>query len=284
MKVFDWTLKGAEGETIYGNTHLPEGDAKGVVILSHGFKGYKDYGFFPRLADSFAKSGLIAHRFNFSHSGMTNRIETFERKDLFNKDTCGKQIFDLKEVIAAVDRGELEGRGKNLVLFGHSRGGVMTLLTMGKLIREMDVLGGVVNGVVTAASPSSAFHFSEADKEALRKDGRLLSPSGRTGEDLYVGLGWLEEIENDPVTYDVLEAIEVIECPVCVVHGNDDPTVPVAHAHKLVKASGDNATCVIIPKANHVFNAPNPLGLDETMPGETKAFIDSVVRFTESRC
>ena len=54
------------------------------MLIAHGFKGYKDYGMFPRLARVAAETGFVAHRFNFSHSGMTDRIATFEHPDLFD--------------------------------------------------------------------------------------------------------------------------------------------------------------------------------------------------------
>ena len=67
MSVTQWTLPGVDDQPIYGNTHCPDGTPPvGVLVISHGFKGYKDYGFFPYLARAAAKRGLVAHRFNFS--------------------------------------------------------------------------------------------------------------------------------------------------------------------------------------------------------------------------
>ena len=103
----EWTLPGADGEAILGNAHRPDGEPVGVVIIAHGFKGYKDYGMFPRIAETMCDAGFIAHRFNFSHSGMTNTIETFERPDLFERDTWNKQVFDCRAVVAAINDGKL---------------------------------------------------------------------------------------------------------------------------------------------------------------------------------
>ena len=82
-----WTIRGAARQPIIGDAHLPQGEPRGAVLIAHGFKGYKDYGMFPRIAAELSGRGLIAHRFNFSHSGMTARTETFERPDLFERDT-----------------------------------------------------------------------------------------------------------------------------------------------------------------------------------------------------
>src|SRR2546430_741685 len=133
-----WSIPGADGEPIIGNTHKSAIglQARGVVIIAHGFKGYKDYGMFPRVATEFAKAGFIAIRFNFSNSGMTNNIATFERPNLFERDTWNKQVFDLRAVTEAAIAGSLRdpGNASSLpcVFFGHSRGGVTALLTAGR--------------------------------------------------------------------------------------------------------------------------------------------------------
>lgn len=44
---------------------------KPVIIFSHGFKGFKDWGHFPIVAQWFAEKGLAFVRFNFSHNGTT---------------------------------------------------------------------------------------------------------------------------------------------------------------------------------------------------------------------
>ena len=46
----DWSIPGSDGEPIIGNTHVPRDEPAGMVLVAHGFKGYKDYGMFPRIA------------------------------------------------------------------------------------------------------------------------------------------------------------------------------------------------------------------------------------------
>ncbi|GAB4189765.1 MAG: hypothetical protein Kow00105_04160 [Phycisphaeraceae bacterium] len=274
--VKDWSIPGAEGEPILGNTHLPDGgeaSARGVLIICHGFKGYKDYGFFPHLAQAAAGNGLIAHRFNFSHSGMTNRIDTFERPDLFEKDTWRKQSYDLKQVIASIESGELAGSGKPIAVFGHSRGGVTTLLTAA----EPDVQPRL-SAVITAAAPSACSRLDDEQKAALKRDGRLPSPSARTGQVLYVGRAWQDEIDQDPVWHDPCRAIREITRPIRIIHGTDDPTVPLAEAEELHRAQPAAELC-IIQGAGHTFNCPNPLPLGQPTPPETRQMIDATCQF-----
>ncbi|MHC4218634.1 MAG: alpha/beta hydrolase [Planctomycetota bacterium] len=255
----DWQIEGADGEVIIGNAHLPDAEPVGVILVAHGFKGYKDYGMFPRIARTMAERGLIAHRFNFSHSGMTNAVETFERADLFARDTWNKAVFDCRAVIAAVDHGALEGRGLPLVMLGHSRGGVSVLLTAGRYADDMNLAR--LAGVVTAAAPSTCNPLSKDEAEELVKTGSLVSPSSRTGQQLRIGKAFLTEQLEDPPAHDLPALAAGIACPVLVIHGEQDPTVPVACAHQIAGACRQ-ATVRVIAGADHVFNTPNPLAAD----------------------
>lgn len=269
-RIASWTLEGVGGQVIYGDTHAPaKADASAVLVICHGFKGYKDYGFFPQLAQRAADAGLLAHRFNFSHSGMTNRIETFERPDLFEADTWSKQVEDLTKVI------RLRGEGTHLpiVVFGHSRGGVTALLTCAKLDSQY------LAGVVTAAAPAEACSLDEQQRAMLRKAGRMGSPSSRTGQELYVGKTWLEEIEADPQAFDPCRAIGRIDAAKLVIHGEADETVPVSAAHRLAEAGG--AELAVIAGAGHTFGAPNPLAIEADPPPTTERLYEAVIGFVE---
>jgi dienelactone hydrolase len=286
MSTTAWTLPGADGQSILGNTHLPhagEGHGPvGVLIVSHGFKGYKDYGFFPHLAQAAADRGLVAHRFNFSHSGMTNRTETFERPELFERDSWSKQIHDLLAVHRAVAGGQLAGRGLPIIWFGHSRGGLTTILAAAR--QCTDHPADKPAAVIPVASPHKAgAGFDQQARDLMHRQGYVESPSSRTGQSLRVGLAWLEEMEQDPQAFDPIEAMAAITCPILLIHGETDPTVPVGAAHALLEASGGGpgggARLETIPDAGHTFNCPNPLPFDAAAPPATQTMVQHVCDF-----
>jgi pimeloyl-ACP methyl ester carboxylesterase len=281
MNVVEWEIEGSDGQPILGDCHLPDDQPRGVVLIAHGFKGYKDYGFLPRLADALAAASFIAHRFNFSHSGMTRKIERFEKPQLFERDTWGKQVADLLMVAAACHDGRLDGQGLEQVWFGHSRGGVTSILAAAQTFTDDESAPCCPAGLVTAAAPASACSLSNEDRARLRQRGSIESPSGRTGQILRVGKAWLDEMEASPKALDPVFRISQVMCPTLIVHGSDDPTVPADAAGLLASAAGNLRQKVILDGAQHTFDAPNPLPADAKLPDATQQLLGQVAAFCD---
>jgi alpha-beta hydrolase superfamily lysophospholipase len=277
-----WSIPGVEGQPILGDTHLPEDAAQGVIIIAHGLKGYKDYGMFPVIASACASEGLIAHRFNFSHSGMTNDIDMFARPDLFERDTWNKQVYDCRAVVEATASGALDGAGLPYVLFGHSRGGVTVLLTAGRFADDASFPQPM--GIVVAATPSWCNPLSDEEAAGLLEKGYLESPSARTGQDLRIGRAFLQEQLDDPGGHDLPALASRIHCATLIIHGSEDPTVPVACAEDLRKALGERSNERIIAGGDHVFNTPNPMPLDEAPGPQLRELLEATVHFAVSVC
>lgn len=266
--VAPWELPGSEGQPILGNTHSPPTAMPpvGQAVICHGFKGYMDYGFLPRLADGLARRGVIAHRFNFSHSGVTRDFATFSRPELFELDTWNRQVFDLTRVVDQRTRRDLP-----LVIFGHSRGGVTALLAASRLPADR------ISTVITAATPADAARLEPEQRDMLLRAGRVASPSGRTGQLLHVGRDWLAEIEADPQAHNPLLASAHLGGRAIHLHGDNDATIPVSDLSRFA-AANPAAMTRVIAEANHAFNAPNPLGADTALPPQTDELFRSVFK------
>ncbi len=277
----DWEIRGAESQTIFGTAYEPDDAPIGCAIVAHGFKGYKDFRMIPAFAAALCRAGLVAHAFNFSHSGMTANPDAFERPDLFEFDTWNKQVFDIQCIVEAITRGQLAGTGLPYVLLGHSRGGVSAILFAGRQTAGSQLPKPA--GIVTAGSPDSACGMSDAEKEELRRRGYLESPSARTRQMLRIGLRWLTEQEADPDAHNVLDHVSKIECPLLVVHGENDETVNVRCAASIADAAA-NPLVARIKNCNHVFNAPNPPPPDVREIPELAQAIDEIVKFSRDGC
>ncbi|MEM6332803.1 MAG: alpha/beta fold hydrolase [Planctomycetota bacterium] len=273
-----WELAGAEGEAILGDAHLPCDAPRGTLVICHGSMGYKDYGMLPRVAEAAAAMGWAAHRFNFSHSGMTRAIERFERPDLYRVDTWRKQAFDLRAVLRAVGSGELPGGGP-VAVFGHSRGGVTALLTARWMLDEGDAARP--DGLVTAAAPAELMRLSEDDIAQAKRDGVLPRKSNRTGQALEMDRLWIDEQEADPAWHDALAAGERV-CDAglawLILHGEADATVPIDEGRRYLERSGGRAQWLAFPGANHVFDCPNPPP-SGPLPDATRGVIDATTEF-----
>jgi alpha-beta hydrolase superfamily lysophospholipase len=286
-----WTIEGAEGQPIIGDAHVPLAGKMpappfagkmpaplGVVLIVHGFLGYKDYGMFPYLARSFAEAGFIAHRFNLSHSGMTNAIETFERPDLFERDTWNKQVFDIARVMEFIAGGSLLGQGLPIVLLGHSRGGASVLLTAGR--RFNDGATPLPAGVISLAAPSACDRVSDDAKRSMQDRGFYEVVSNRTGQTLRIGRAWLDEQLADPAGHDLLGLAAKITCPVLVAHADADETVPAENAREIATAC-PGGRALMIEGANHVLNAPNPMSVGTNAPVPLERFTHEAIRFAK---
>jgi len=274
-----WTIPGAAGEAIFGNTHAPAKQPDGAIIIVHGFLGYKDYGLFPALAAAFARAGWLAHRINLSCSGMTGQSETFARPDLFRRDTWNRQRIDVQALIDAIGARRLPGAGLPLALFGHSRGGVTAIRAAAERFERG--LAPAPAGVITVAAPDTCCSLSEADRATMLEQGHLEVKSSRTGQTLRLGRAWLQEQLDDPEKHDVLRAVGEIGCPMLIAHGAADPTVDPAAAHRLAAAAA-RARLLLIEGADHVMNTPNPSDAEAPMSRQLSKLVAGCVGFLRS--
>ncbi len=267
-----FTLKNKHDLELLGDTHVPSDAPKACVILLHGLKGYKDYGFIPILAHDLCDAGILVHRFNFSTSGMTNEIETFARPDLFALDTWTRQVDDVVRMVQAVRDGELAGRELPIYLIGHSRGGATALLAAGQ---HGEALG--LDGVITINAVDCCSRMPKDEQDAMLARGYTMTQSARTAQDLRIDSTWLSEQLEDPDAHDVILQAPKIACPACVIHGDDDQAVDLSAGKALAQACKTDLNT--LEKGNHVLNMPNPSRLNDKRSAQLLKTTGIIVRF-----
>ncbi|MAT38435.1 MAG: alpha/beta hydrolase [Ectothiorhodospiraceae bacterium] len=251
----EFTLQSSSGEKIRGNVHLPEetGNAP-VLIFCHGFKGFKDWGMIPHLMDAFAEDGWIAIRFNFSLNGIGEDPLEFTELENFKRNTFTQELADVRTVIDAVASKEIVPAGcdpSRIALLGHSRGGGIALITAAEDER--------VRSVVTWASVAEYDRWGDKTKSDWRERGFIEIMNARTKQRMPLGVGLLEDAEQNSERLDLLRAISAIEVPVLIVHGEQDVSVPVEEGKRLYEASNKATTeLALIPNADHTFGAKHP--------------------------
>ncbi len=222
-----------------------------MVIFAHGFKGFKDWGSHNLVAHFFAENGFRFLKFNFSHNGTTvaNPID-FADLIAFADNTFSMELDDLKAVIDFACGGSGMPTEPWVYLIGHSMGGGLSIIKAAEDDR--------VKKLITMAAISS-FHnlWSPDAEEQWRLQGIMYVTNKRTGQELPLKVGLLQDLDKNPARLDIIARAKQVKQPWLIVHGDADPTVPV-HCAEDLKAAQPNAELLIIPGADHTFGSSQP--------------------------
>jgi len=223
-----------------------------TVLVVHGFKGFLRWGFFPELQDRLARAGYLAVAVNLSGSGVGEDLETFDEDQAFFDSTPSRDVEDLERVLAAIHAGQIRGaRADSLAIIGHSRGGGSALLHAER--------SGAYRAVVTWASVAETNRFDRPSIERWRRDGLLEVMNSRIGKKHRMGLGWLEDAEQNAAALDIIAACRRSRTPSLLIHGDADQAVPHMDMERLHAAFKPGlAQSLLIPGAGHTFGAVHP--------------------------
>ena len=269
---FRLTPPGADIRGDYWASASPAGDA--ALVVCHGFKGFKDWGFFPWLCEQLAvRTGIPAVSFNFDGSGV--RDSDFDDLEAFSHNTFSRELWDLEAILdglAAGRLGDIEvAPATRFGLLGHSRGGATCILKAG--------LRSQVRGLVTWASISSVTRY-ESFAEQWEAGETVIIPNARTKQDMPLERNVLDDMRANRERLDVLASAARLRIPVTVVHGTADESVPFSDAWRIADAVGDLARLVGVDGATHTFQAGHPF--QGTTPELEEAIDASVELFTRA--
>ena len=245
------------GRIIRGDLWSPDRATEGdsAVVVCHGFKGFKDWGFFPYLSSQIAKrTGLPTVSFNFSGNGVGDELDTFGELELFGHNTFSHEVMDLSAVLEGLTAGTLGDVRLNPIrrfgLFGHSRGGASVILTAAA---RDDVFA-----LATWASISSVERYEQAYSEQLERDGVVIIHNSRTGQDMPLYRDLLDDIRANRESLNVLGAAARLRAPFLILHGTQDESVPLSSARELGEAAGDQGRLEWIDGGSHTMNSAHP--------------------------
>ena len=229
-----------------------------LVIFAHGFKGFKDWGAYNLVAQHFAENGFRFLKFNFSHNGTTtdNPLE-FKNLIAFSDNTFSIELEDLKTVIDFACGGSAMPAAKVVYLVGHSMGGGISIIKTAEDER--------IKKLVTMASISSFRNlWPKAIESQWRLSGITYMLNKRTRQQMPLKVSLLDDLDKHPTLLDIPAKATEITQPWLIVHGDQDASVPVAHAEEL-KAAQPNAELLIIKSGDHTFGASHPY-LESALP------------------
>jgi len=241
-----FTIDSDEALPIRGDLDAPD-NPRALIVIVHGFKGFKDWGFFPWLARHLSQHRFAVCRFNMSRSGIGDDPEAFGRLDLFAGDTYSIQLADLR---AAVRHAQHQFPALPTFLLGHSRGGGVALLGAADVPR--------LNGVVVWSPIATADRWDDATKREWRASGSLDVVNQRTKQVMRMSPSIVDDYESHREQLDILAAAARLKVPMLVVHGGKDDSVPPEEGRLVARRAADSSL-VLIQNASHTYNAIHPL-------------------------
>lgn len=276
MKV-DFVVYPAHGRPFTADaTYTDNGQPKPIVIFTHGFKGFKDWGHFNLLARYFSEQGFVFVKFNFAYNGTT--VE--DHSDMHDLEAFGNNNFtlELDDLEALIDllhdpagpllQSELDLN--RIYLVGHSRGGGAVILKAAEDER--------VKAVATWSAVSDYDQrWSDEQMQQWKQDGVWWVPNARTGQQMPLYYQIVEDFTQNRHRLDIPQVIQKMRQPLLILHGEEDETLPVAMAHALKQRKPD-AEMHLLPATNHSFGGAHPYTENE-LPESARTAADLTINF-----
>jgi dienelactone hydrolase len=245
-------LPGALGELLIDVRAGGRDSPRPAIVVVHGWKGFKDWGMFPPLAERLARAGYSTVTFNLSGSGVDDRGDLVW-PDRFERDTFSAELEDVGTVVDGLAQGKLGvAPPSSIGLVGHSRGGGVAVLHSARDPR--------VRALVTWAAVSSVERWSPAAVAEWRRTGSMEVENSRTGQRFKLTTDMLDDVERNAVgPLDILGAATRVTVPWLIVHGAEDETVSPREAEALRAANATPTTRLLtVDGAGHTFGAAHP--------------------------
>lgn len=277
----NYTLKGYTERPITLDIYWQEADRKKpVVVFAHGFKGFKDWGHWHLIAEKFAQLGFCFVKFNFSHNGVrVDDLNNFSDLEAFGHNNFEKEWNDLQAVLDWLETDAdvlklCQLDTQNITLIGHSRGGPIAIL---EGVQRLSVCQ-----IISWAGVHELNYAWEHHPELLalwKKEGLRYIKNGRTQQNMPLYYQLYENYQRNPAKFSVREALNTNRKPFLIVHGSEDPAVPVTAAKYLFQHAND-AQIFIVEGANHVFGGSHPYA-EEFLPEHSEQLVEKSVQFIQ---
>ncbi len=271
----DYIIKGSKEKPLLVDVfYKKDGKPKPVIIFSHGFKGFKDWGHFNLIAKTFAEAGFVFVKFNFSYNGTTveNPLE-FGDLEAFGNNNYLIELDDLKGMmdwVLSYEAVSSEIDKDQLYLLGHSRGGGISVLKAAEDIR--------VKKLCTWAAVSDFVNRNKQRTiETWKKDGVVYARNGRTKQDMPLYLQFYETLMEHKERLHIINAAKELNIPFLIIHGTNDEAVSPNDAAALRQASR-HSELALIDGAGHTFEAQHPFE-ESRLTENAELVMNKTIRF-----
>ncbi|MCA0756925.1 alpha/beta fold hydrolase [Paenibacillus sp. N4] len=242
-----------DGLSLKGDVRVREdGGRKPVILFSHGFKGFKDWGFMPYAAEKLALQEFAVITFNYSCNGVD--VTDFDELERFAQNTYSRELADLEAVLSAVleERLPLAGlmdRGQ-VFLLGHSRGGGNSVLFAAEHPDR-------IHGVVTWNGIADCDLFTAEFREQVLREGVGYVDNARTKQKMPIAASFFEDLDRNRERFDIKAKAAVMGTPVLFIQGDRD-SERIWTGFEQLRAAAPRHRFAVLEGANHTFGAVHP--------------------------
>lgn len=227
-----------------------------ILLILHGFKGFKNWGFFPYISRHLCELGYATFTINFSLNGVTDDIGDVFDVDKFANNTLSRELYETETIIHwlindQIKKLEIQWNNK-LFLLGHSRGGGISALT--------NSMNEYVSASVHWASVGKFGRTTPRQNERWKEMGKLEIPNSRTGQMLYQNYTYFEDLLENKEKLSIINAVKKTTKPMLFIHGSEDLVIrpqevsllPELNPQKIVHYKEINQT-------GHTFSVQHPM-------------------------
>ena len=272
------TLKDKNKKVIlYDVFHNNDFTKKPLVIFSHGYKGFKDWGAWDLVGEEFAKNNLFFVKFNFSHNGgnLKNPID-FPDLNAFGNNNYSYELDDLERILTYFKKSNSKNIDLNtIILIGHSRGGGSVLIKASE--------NSLVKSVITWAGVSDfKIRFKENTQswKDWKEKGVMYVENQRTKQSMPHFFQFYEDFKKNEDRFNIKSAVEKLKIPYLIIHGQKDVGVLPDEGKKLKSWNSTNEL-KLIESGDHTFSAKHPWKFD-FLPKELKEVVLTTINFIKS--
>jgi pimeloyl-ACP methyl ester carboxylesterase len=245
-------LSAGEDAALRGHIQvLNDGRKKPVLIVCHGFKSFKDWGFFPYITERFARAGYYTVHFNFSCNGVN--LTDFDELHKFANNTYSREQEDLRLLLNELVESRLphseQADLSRIALLGHSRGGGNAVIFAAGHPE--------VKTVVTWNGIAHADLFDNAFKEEITRNGVAYTANTRTKQNMPINAIFYEDLEANAERFDITGHWARLTIPMLAVQGDQD-SARLTQGFETLRQAGPRHTYVTIHGAGHTFGAVHP--------------------------